>query len=99
MILGQWSLAAFVEYIRPQVMEWTAGMSMSMLQSPDFRHADPSVTSKLHSTAGPPSTALTPSDIESLQANLDAAIETPEVTSFNGSSHASASLNQLNLEF
>ncbi|KAL7556053.1 hypothetical protein ACA910_010012 [Epithemia clementina (nom. ined.)] len=71
MILGRWSLAAFVKYIRPQVMEWTAGMSMSMLQSPDFCHADPAIRP-------------TP-DFDSLQANLDAAIETPEETSFNGS--------------
>ena len=41
MILGRWSSAAFLRYIRPQVMEWTAGMSANMLRNPDFRHVDP----------------------------------------------------------
>ncbi|KAL7555770.1 hypothetical protein ACA910_008146 [Epithemia clementina (nom. ined.)] len=85
MILGRWSLAAFVKYIRPQVMEWAAGMSMSMLQSPDFRHANPAIQP-------------TP-DLDSLQANLDAAIKTPEETSLNGSTRKFVSDSVLNLEF
>ncbi|KAL7569383.1 hypothetical protein ACA910_010469 [Epithemia clementina (nom. ined.)] len=85
MILGRWLSAAFVKYIRPQLMEWTAGMSMSMLRSPDFRHADPSIASR--------------PDLDSLQANLNAAIKLPEEMSFNGSPCKFVSDTLLNLEF
>ncbi|KAL7579669.1 hypothetical protein ACA910_021819 [Epithemia clementina (nom. ined.)] len=98
MILGHWSSATFIKYIRPQVMEWTAGMSMSMLQSLDFRHADPALTPATQPHADRHHHRLTTSDIKCLQANLDVALETPEETTFNGSSNESTSLNQLNLE-
>ena len=39
MILGRWSSDAFMAYIRPQVMEWTSGMSQSMTQTNNFFHA------------------------------------------------------------
>ncbi|KAL7576207.1 hypothetical protein ACA910_013692 [Epithemia clementina (nom. ined.)] len=85
MILGRWSSAAFVKYIRPQVMEWTAGMSVSMLRSPHFRHADPA--------------AAHPIDFDALQANLDAAMESPKEIQFSGSSLEATGHNPLNLGF
>ncbi|KAL7576582.1 hypothetical protein ACA910_018073 [Epithemia clementina (nom. ined.)] len=95
MILGRWSLAAFVRYIRPQVMEWTAGMSMLMLRSTDFRHADPTTASF------PPNADVqpTPTDLESLQANLDTVINNPEELQFSGSTLESAGSSPLNLGF
>ncbi|KAL7556005.1 hypothetical protein ACA910_014145 [Epithemia clementina (nom. ined.)] len=83
--MGRWSSAAFVKYIRPQVMEWTAGMSLSMIRSPDFRHADPA--------------AARPADFKALQSNLDAAMENPKELQFSGSLLESAGSNPLNLGF
>jgi hypothetical protein len=40
MILGRWSSDAFLVYIRPQVLEWTATMSRSMVMNLDFHHID-----------------------------------------------------------
>jgi hypothetical protein len=40
MILGRWSSDAFLVYIRPQVLEWTANMSTSMVKNLDFHHVD-----------------------------------------------------------
>ena len=74
MILGRWSSAAFLRYIRPQVMEWTAGMSASMILNPDFRHVDPTSNN-----------TITQGDIDAIQTNLEAAIESPEEITFNGS--------------
>ncbi|KAL7578946.1 hypothetical protein ACA910_006915 [Epithemia clementina (nom. ined.)] len=94
MILGRWSSAAFVRYIRPQVMEWTAGMSLSMLRSPDFRHANPATMTAANGPQHPiPSQTLDP-----LQSNLDAAIESPEELKFSGSTLESAGPSQLNME-
>lgn len=39
MLLGRWSSDAFMAYIRPQVQEWTSGMSNSMLQNESFHLA------------------------------------------------------------
>jgi hypothetical protein len=39
MILGRWSSDAFLDYIRPQVQEWTSGMSRNMLLLDDFHTA------------------------------------------------------------
>lgn len=36
MILGRWSSDAFLDYIRPQVLEWTNNMSRNMIQVDDF---------------------------------------------------------------
>ena len=88
MILGRWSSAAFLRYIRPQVMEWTAGMSTAMLRNPDFRHVDH--TSNREITQG---------DVDALQTNLEAAIESPEEITFNGSVEFATFTSQLNLEF
>jgi hypothetical protein len=78
MILGRWSSAAFLRYIRPQVMEWTAGMSVKMLTTLDFRnfHADEPADEE----AVPSAFAEQP-----LQCNVEAALENPEETLFNGS--------------
>jgi hypothetical protein len=38
-LLGRWSSEAFLDYIRPQEMEWTAGLSHSMTSSTKFFHA------------------------------------------------------------
>jgi hypothetical protein len=39
MILGRWLSDAFMDYIRPQVQEWTSGMSTQMLRHDDFHIA------------------------------------------------------------
>jgi hypothetical protein len=39
MILGRWSSDAFLAYIRPQVQEWTSGMSTNMTKVEDFHIA------------------------------------------------------------
>ena len=88
MILGRWSSAAFLRYIRPQVMEWTAGMSTMMLTNPDFRHVDPANQ-----------TEITRGDVDAIQSNLEAAIESPEEIKFNGSVAFGTFATQLNLEF
>ncbi|KAL7567179.1 hypothetical protein ACA910_021171 [Epithemia clementina (nom. ined.)] len=98
MILGRWSSAAFVNYIRPQVMEWTAGMSTSMLQSPDFRHTDPCLSTPASASPTSPK-AWSAADLDSLQANLDAAVKTPKEITFNGSTCEATSLHQMNLKF
>ncbi len=36
MILGRWSLDAFLVYIRPQVLEWTNNMSRDMISFDSF---------------------------------------------------------------
>ena len=36
MIMGRWSSDAFLDYIRPQVLEWTNNMSRDMIQVDDF---------------------------------------------------------------
>jgi hypothetical protein len=38
-LLGRWSSNAFMDYIRPQEMQWTTGMSTSMTSSTNFFHA------------------------------------------------------------
>ena len=88
MILGRWSSAAFLRYIRPQVMEWTAGMSTQMLTTLDFRHVDPSTANNRPT-----------GNAESIQANLEAAIESPEEIKFTGSVPFQHFDTQLNLEF
>jgi hypothetical protein len=40
MLLGRWSSDAFLVYLRPQVQEWTSGMSSLMLQTEDFHTAN-----------------------------------------------------------
>ena len=48
MILGRWSSDAFLAYIRPQVMEWTSGMSKAMTQTENFFHAPDSQSAPAH---------------------------------------------------
>ena len=36
MILGRWMSDAFLDYIRPQVMEWTNNMSRDMIKFDNF---------------------------------------------------------------
>jgi hypothetical protein len=36
MILGRWNSDAFLDYIRPQVLEWTSSMSRDMTRTDDF---------------------------------------------------------------
>jgi hypothetical protein len=48
MILGRWSSDAFLAYIRPQVQEWTSGMSVHMTSVEDFHIARPSTSSSGH---------------------------------------------------
>ena len=88
MILGRWSSAAFLRYIRPQVMEWTAGMSTAMLTNPDFHHVDPANQ-----------TTMDQGDIDAIQSNIEAAIESPEEIKFNGAVAFGTFSTQLNLEF
>ena len=44
MILGRWSSDAFLVYIRSQVLEWTTGMSKSMIKNLDYTHVAHSTT-------------------------------------------------------
>jgi hypothetical protein len=44
MILGRWSSDAFLVYIRAQVLEWTTGMSKSMIKHLDYTHVEASIT-------------------------------------------------------
>jgi hypothetical protein len=44
MILGRWSSDAFLAYIRPQVQEWTSGMSISMSSIQNFHLAHTAIT-------------------------------------------------------
>ena len=69
-------------------MEWTAGMSTMMLTNPDFRHVDPANQ-----------TEITRGDVDAIQSNLEAAIESPEEIKFNGSVAFGTFATQLNLEF
>jgi hypothetical protein len=39
MILGRWASRAFLDYIRPQVLEWTNNMSRTMIQNESFLDA------------------------------------------------------------
>ena len=36
MILGRWSSDAFLDYIRPQVLEWTNQLSTDMIRNDSF---------------------------------------------------------------
>ena len=40
MLLGRWRSTAFLQYIRPQILEWTSSLSTTMLLTDDFRDAD-----------------------------------------------------------
>jgi hypothetical protein len=40
MLLGRWASAAFLVYIRPQVLEWTSNMSRDMINIDSFFEAD-----------------------------------------------------------
>jgi hypothetical protein len=40
MLLGRWRSHAFLQYLRPQILEWTASLSPTMLLTDDFRDAD-----------------------------------------------------------
>ncbi len=42
MILGRWSSDAFLDYIRPQVLEWTNQMSVDMIHHDTFFDASDS---------------------------------------------------------
>ena len=46
MMLGRWSSAAFLVYIRPQVLEWTNNMSSDMIQNDSFFDATESLRGK-----------------------------------------------------
>ena len=35
-LLGRWKSLAFMDYIRPQVMEWTNDLSKAMIETLDF---------------------------------------------------------------
>ena len=40
MLLGRWRSTAFLQYLRPQILEWTSSLSPTMLHTDDFRDAD-----------------------------------------------------------
>jgi hypothetical protein len=50
MILGRWSSDAFLVYIRSQVLEWTTGMSKSMIKNLDYTHVAHSFMSSQDNT-------------------------------------------------
>ena len=87
MILGRWQSAAFMRYIRPQVM--------AMLSTADFKHADPTGVNDENSATQ----TLTWTEIETIQSNLESAIDSPEEIKFNGSVTTDSFDRQLNLEF
>jgi hypothetical protein len=56
MLLGRWSSDAFLDYIRPQVQEWTSGMSTLMLAHDMFHtaaHADISIPQRKNDKVHP----------------------------------------------
>ena len=53
MILGRWSSDAFLVYIRPQIMEWTSGMSIAMVSNDTFYDAGSRLTSSRISPEDP----------------------------------------------
>ena len=87
-----------MNYIRPQVMEWTAGISIAMLSTPDFTHADPT-TAPTSKPNLPNRSKMTFNDVETIQNNIESAIESPEELKFNGSVATASFDRQLNLEF
>ena len=44
MLLGRWRSTAFLQYIRPQILEWTSSLSPTMLHTDDYRDADSTPT-------------------------------------------------------
>lgn len=85
MLLGRWSSDAFLTYIRPQVQEWTSGMSTNMLKHDSFHLADPNIqNNKRH-----PSDPLLRNDQRSVLGSLSA--------SFHGSNPQSLSFPKFHL--
>ena len=93
MILGRWSSTAFLAYIRPQVMEWTSGMSLAMTQNNHFFHApDAHSSAPLRSNdLNDPYDPHIPGDLRALTSTQNA------LSSFNGPSVSSFLFPRLNL--
>jgi hypothetical protein len=97
-LLGRWSSDAFMDYIRPQEMEWTTGMSLSMTSSTSFFHAPDALgpspplahTPLTLTTDSTPS--RTPASTPRLHTNTPAR---PSTLSFTGSN---ALIPQINLD-
>ena len=57
MLIGRWSSDAFLQYIRKQVQEFSAGVSVKMIQAdsfftiPEASHEDPRVSGHHHNFA------------------------------------------------
>ena len=69
MIMGRWSSDAFLDYIRPQVLEWTNNMSRDMIQVDEFLdlthndktdHSDPRQRKQYRSFHGGNSAVMIP---------------------------------------
>lgn len=67
MIVGRWSSDAFLLYIRPQVQEWTSGLSQNMIKHNTFHHHSNALPSK-HNRQNPddPLTRHNPASLLSL---------------------------------
>jgi hypothetical protein len=53
MLLGRWRSTAFLQYLRPQILEWTSSLSPSMLRTDDYRDADATLMPTYHHTPPP----------------------------------------------
>ena len=92
MILGRWSSDAFLAYIRPQVMEWTSGMSLAMTQNNNFFHAPDMLSSSLRANdRSHPDNPHIPGDTRTLTNARHT------FSSFNGSSVSSFLMPRLHL--
>lgn len=94
MILGRWSSDAFLVYIRPQVQEWTSGLSKSMLQNETFHHQPNVLIPNQGNNQISSDDPLTRNNPHSFASNLD---KKPE--SYNGSNQARFTVPKLHLHY
>ena len=91
MILGRWSSDAFLTYIRPQVQEWTSGMSTLMLSNNDFHHCPNILPQEHKNSKRKRDDPATPGDQRTFAGTQD------KNSSFNGSKTSSFLLPKLHL--
>lgn len=47
MLIGRWSSDAFLTYLRPQILQWTSGLSSHMIQTNDFYKSTATTTTEI----------------------------------------------------
>ena len=90
MIIGRWSSDAFLAYIRPQIQEWTSGMSISMIQNDNFHNEPNPLTNR--NNIQHPNDPLLHNNSSSFTSNLD-----KKPTSFNGSKSVKFTVPKLHM--